>query len=377
MSVSKAARGQWRKIFEALAPQLAEAIEAADRNRNAPCPIHNGDDKNFRLLRDWELNGAARCYSHCGMFKTGFDVLMAMNGWDIRTTTREVAEYLGIGYRQQAGDERHRRPTPPTSQTASSHAPTEAPAQPTPRKANNWKHRKLWEGTVPLSDPRAAAGVSYLLNRRIDPTRVTHDVRVHPDLEYFDEDSETRLYYPALVLLIRDPAGAGVNMHRIYMAHDGSGKAPVPDGIAKKLMPAPLDDYGRPLRVMGGAVRLAESRSGVLAIGEGFETCQAFQHATGVPTWCGISKDGMKAMILPNHIHTVIVLVDYDVSEAGQDASHALAKRLRNEQRKVTLALPPGIEHRTGKSWDWEDSIQMFHNADFNQVADQLVASAY
>lgn len=358
-SVAQAAKGRWREIFLALAPALSDAIEAADKNRSGltGCPIHGGKD-NFHLLPDWEVNGAARCFAGCGggIWPGGIKTLMEINGWSGKDATREVAEFLGIGYRQQKGLGR------------SDNALPKKPARP-----NNWLHKRTWEESVTLDDPRAAPVVSYLLNRGIDPARVPPDIRCNPELAHKCQESEITTCWPAMVSAIRNPAGKIVNFHRIYVEHDGSGKAPVKG--EKKMLPTPLDAWGKELRVSGGAVRLANPRADVLAVCEGIETGLAFQHAAGIPVWAGVNLSMMETMILPSEIKRIIILVDKDIPKngnprgAGEVGAKRLITRLWGEGRRAVMFVPPGDIPEGKKSWDWNDVVLAHPDGDFQGAA--------
>ena len=71
--VKEAAKGHWREIFGALAPQLNEAVDRAPNH--VSCPVHGGTD-GFRLFPHWEETGAGICNT-CGAITT---VLHCCNG---------------------------------------------------------------------------------------------------------------------------------------------------------------------------------------------------------------------------------------------------------------------------------------------------------
>ena len=68
--------------------------------------------------------------------------------------------------------------------------------------------------------------------------------------------------------------------------------------------------------VGGGAVRLAPAQE-TLMVGEGIETCLAAMQATAMPAWAAVSTSGLKALVLPPTVRTIIILVDDDVSGGG------------------------------------------------------------
>ena len=106
--VLSAARGQWERIYSALAPQLTEAMSAAETHRphvDCPVPGHymrkggsgaHGIAK-FRLQKDnrrnWKEDGSAICT--CGCWN-GISLLRALNGWGYGETINRVGECLGL-----------------------------------------------------------------------------------------------------------------------------------------------------------------------------------------------------------------------------------------------------------------------------------------
>ena len=133
--------------------------------------------------------------------------------------------------------------------------------------------------------------------------------------------------WPAMVALVTNGAdGTPLAIHRTFLAHDGSGKAPVDP---QKMMLGPC---------RGGAVRLADPGD-VLMVGEGIETCLAAVLATGHPAWAALSTSGLRALNLPHEVRDVIVLADGD--EPGEGAARDCASRWRREGRRVRIARPP------------------------------------
>ena len=60
---------------------------------------------------------------------------------------------------------------------------------------------------------------------------------------------------------------------------------------------------------------------------------------SGLPTWATLSTSGLRAVILPPEVETVIIAADAD--EAGEVAAQAAARRFIAEGRKVKIARPP------------------------------------
>lgn len=133
--------------------------------------------------------------------------------------------------------------------------------------------------------------------------------------------------WPAMVALVtRGTDGAVMAVHRTFLAHDGSGKAPV-----------------HPCRMMlgpcrGGAVRLAPAGE-VTLIGEGIETCLAAMQASGLPAWAALSTSGLRTLELPDEMRDIIVLADGD--SAGEAAAQAAALRWKRQGRCARIAQAP------------------------------------
>ena len=92
--VKEAAKGHWREIFGALAPQLNEAVDRAPNH--VSCPVHGGTD-GFRLFPHWEETGAGICNT-CGAYNDGFALLQWVTGWSFNETVNKVGAFLRLDY---------------------------------------------------------------------------------------------------------------------------------------------------------------------------------------------------------------------------------------------------------------------------------------
>jgi putative DNA primase/helicase len=156
-------------------------------------------------------------------------------------------------------------------------------------------------------------------------------LRFHAALKHPSGDS-----WPAMIALVKRGAdNVPLAIHRTYLAHNGSGKAPVEP---QKMMLGPC---------RGGAVCLAEPGD-VLMIGEGIETCLAAMQETGHPAWAALSTSGLRALDLPMDVRDVIVLADGD--DAGEAAVRSCAVRWKRDGRRVRIARPP-------KGMDFNDML--------------------
>lgn len=131
---------------------------------------------------------------------------------------------------------------------------------------------------------------------------------------------------PAMVAAVQSPAGHLAAVHRTFLRHDGSGKAPV-----------------EPCRMMlgrtaGGAVRLAPA-SEELAVAEGIETALSVMQATRLGAWAALSASGLARLELPPVVRRVVIVADGD--PPGLAATERAAARWWREGRDVRVVYPP------------------------------------
>ncbi|HER25746.1 MAG TPA: ATPase, partial [Rhodospirillales bacterium] len=157
------------------------------------------------------------------------------------------------------------------------------------------------------------------------------DLLFHADLTHW----ETKTGLPALVAIVRDHAGTTVAIHRTYLKIDETSNTVIKADVAKPRMMLG--------KVAGGAVRLAEvGTDGILCLSEGIETGLAVMTACpGLAVWATLSTTNLEQVHLPPKVSRIIILADHDVSGAGSRAAETAARRLRSEDRSVTIAKPP------------------------------------
>jgi hypothetical protein len=90
--------------------------------------------------------------------------------------------------------------------------------------------------------------------------------------------------------------------------------------------------------IKGGAVRLAPAGP-TLLVGEGIETTLAAMIGSDLPGWAALSTGGLRGLVLPDLVQTVIIAADHD--PPGIATAEAAATRWHAEGRRVRIALPP------------------------------------
>jgi phage/plasmid primase-like uncharacterized protein len=139
--------------------------------------------------------------------------------------------------------------------------------------------------------------------------------------------------HPAMVALVRNAAGEPTGLHLTYLTLSGHKAF----GDRSRLM------FGA---VAGGAVRLSlVGPDGILAVGEGIETCEGFSALQGVPTWAALSTSGLQTFVPPPGVQKLLIAADSDDSGAGLEAAHRLAERA---QRTCAVEIHPAP---TGMDW--------------------------
>jgi putative DNA primase/helicase len=181
--------------------------------------------------------------------------------------------------------------------------------------------RTLWENARPIEPGTIAA--AYLEGRGclLPPFPDETHLRWHPALS----DAVSGYTGPALVALVTaGELGAPINLHRTWLRHDGTGKAPIE--TPRRLL------KGHPSR---GVIRLwpdAEVTMG-LVLGEGIESCLAAARAGLTPVWAAVSAGNLKAFPVLPGLDGLTVLVDHDKPNpktgirAGHDAALAVVER--------------------------------------------------
>ena len=253
----------------------------------AKCPSHQDKTPSLSISLSAEGKLLVHCFSGCSQ-KEVIDSLRNLGLWPSRN----------LRHNFKAGM------TPELPQVAPESSCTHLFAM------NIWEKAKQANKT-PVS--------TYLASRAIN-TKIPETIRFaklkHPSGDI----------WPAMVALVQGSDGKPLGIHRTFLAPDGTAKAPVDP--AKMMLGS----------CATGAVRLAEADD-FLMVAEGIETAMAGHQATGYPTWAALSASGMRNLLLPDSICTVLILADGD--SAGISAAVACGRRWRAEGRQVQIAEAP------------------------------------
>jgi putative DNA primase/helicase len=152
-----------------------------------------------------------------------------------------------------------------------------------------------------------------------------------------------------LVSIITDlVTGQTINLQFTYLAHDGSGKAPLPKHEQRRFLTGH--------RVKGGVVRLSDDADVCLRLGlsEGTETALAIQTSFARAgrseiVWAAVNAGNMAGLPVVPGIETLVIYADKDAGGAGEKAAQDLASRWLRAGREAYIALPP-----TGDWNEWD-----------------------
>lgn len=352
--LTDAASGRWRDIINALSSiDMSDALAAhdANRSRHVTCPRRHGGKtkRQFRLFPDFDASGGGVCNS-CGNFPSGFKLLEWLNGWDFRTSVKEVANYLeGRGINQPKRN-----------------VPTMRVPEFSVSKRKLKKLEEVWAGS---QDLRETIGETYLRNRGITCDLPSSSVvRFHPSLSYWEE-GRCLGKFPGFVSLVKAPnTGIPITIHRTFLSDDGN-KADVPD--AKKLMSAAVDGA---ISNLGGSIPLFPPTGDVLGVCEGQETGLCIRSALpDHPIWPCISATIMTKFRPPRGIRKVVIWADLDPGGAGQTAAAKLAVQLEELGIEVIIRIPGDGQVFV----NMDDNHWATRNIPIERLIDRLVKSGY
>lgn len=319
------ATGHWREIL------IAAGIDGEVlHNCHSICPLCGSSEKRWFRFDDLDGRGTYFC-NGCGA-GDGFKLLMKHLGGSFNDSATFVRRFFGS--------------LPVEARAHKVHAPV-------PRQEDQVKLQKrrkalgrVWAQARPILVGDAAW--LYLVKTRQLPIKTfPRCMRFHPRLAYrqivvgADGKEENRLvgYFPALLVLVSNPDGSNVNIHRTYITPEGK-KAPVEK--PKKLMAG--------LEIKGGAMRIMP-HGDTLGVAEGLESAYGAYALTGIPTWATISSGIMQNFEPPPGVKKLVIFSDNDKPDsrgkrAGQEAAATLKARMQEKgiEVRVITATTPGSD---------------------------------
>jgi hypothetical protein len=198
----------------------------------------------------------------------------------------------------------------------------------------------IWDAAVRL---RGTIGERYLADTRgIDvgklPPTIHEALRFHPRCVFGSGER-----HPCIVALMSDPVtDAPVGIHRIGLTQA--------NGAIIKI-------DRRALGRMGVVKLWPVNGANQLVVGEGIETVLAaatrmsFRNAPLTPAWSAVTKNGIAVLPVVAGIARLILLIDHDENNAGQNA----AERCRQIWSGSARSIVPLMPKQAG--WDFNDVV--------------------
>lgn len=302
--IMKLANGKWPSILTSMG--MADTVVSG---KHGPCPMCGGKDR-FRMISN---EGPARWIcNQCGS-GDGMDLLMAFKGYNFKEAANDIRPIVGgCSYADvpKALDKQERRK----------------------RLKNNVD---MWKAAVP-DHPLLA---EYLEWRGLTKEMLAGaDIRLHPNLPYFDDEGKRKGEMPAMLTRISTRDNKLAAIHRTYL-HKRVDRF---EFVTKKKITTTSREW------KGGAIKLMSVKDKKhLIICEGVETALSLRaligvkHNVWVPCWATVSANAMERVAIPDNITNVMIGADNDDSFTGQKAAFVLANRLTvHDKRKVQVVMP-------------------------------------
>lgn len=256
----------------------------------ACCPFHADKSPSFYVVPD---KGFAHCFG-CGWSGDVLDFVARFHDLSLSDAARRLdGDKLPVG-----------RYSPPE------------PAPAAPKRSMDWA-RKHWRNSLPAAGTLAEA---YLRFRGVRGP-------IPPDIRFQRLACDEFGHLPCLVAAVRDLFGSVTGIQRIWLAHDGRGKAEVPQ--AKRSLG----------QVKGGAIRLGDlDGSGTVTVCEGPEDGLSLLEMVGGPVWVAAGASFLPAMEFPAEVQSVVIGADND--GAGKEAAEKAARTFASRGLSVRIIRP-------------------------------------
>mgnify|MGYP000203376332 CR=1 FL=1 len=301
-----AARGKWKGIL------LKLGVDAkALTGHHCPCPMCGGTDR-FRFDNK-EGKGTYIC-NQCGS-GDGLEFVKAYRGCDFKAACDVVDDLVGLV-----------RKDPQRASGGAEIGP----------ERRSEMLRDLWRQSALTKSGDIVH--KYLSTRGVDDDQYADGLRTAMNCYY-----SSGLSLPAMIGVVVDVAGKPINLHRTFLAPDGSGKADV--DAPRKMMP------GSGELIDGACIRLGPIQE-CIGIAEGIETALAAMHMFNMPVWSAINSNILQKWIAPEGVKHVVIYGDNDVKFGGQAAAYGLAHKLAVKGITAEVCIP------TEAGTDWADVAQ-------------------
>jgi hypothetical protein len=285
---------------------------------SACCPFHDENTPSFLVYPDHY-----HCFG-CGAHGDIFDWTMSQ----YRMSFSEAVASLGGG----TVHERQREPPP-----------IAVPVMRQPSATTGLFLRAWNEGL----DPAGTTVETYLRKRGGLTIPDGAPIRFHPRCQRGPRDLiGGPEYWPAMLALMTNPlTGDPTGVHRTFLLHDGSAKAPETIRANGEGEDVTLPAKG----ILGtwGVIRLEEWQGDGLGLAEGVETALAVsQRLEWHPVWAAGCRGTIATFPVMDH-HALTIFADGDTP--GREAAAACADRWTEAGNEVWIHTPPDGE-------DWDDA---------------------
>lgn len=340
-----AERGGWDFIYSKY-PSMKAAIDMVNKGQSqVPCPITGDGTTRYRLLPGWTKTGVGYHQDFARPHIDGIEMVRLLERFNsVTDALLHIIELCG-------GNEIQVSAAQVEAVRKMNKAASVKKLTPQQIRINKGTLKRVCKDLIPASSSIRVA--DYLRRRGLkgDMSKLPSNLRYHPCLNYFDDETEVTSYWPCLVARYVSMEGRLVNLHRHYIDRNGN-KAQV-DMPKKSCSPCGP--------TTGAAIRLDKPTYGVLGMCEGLETGLAIREATGLPVWPYGSAGMLGNAKIPKefNIKLVIIFADRDKSGAGWTFAKKLAEALKQQGIRVLILLPPADVPKDSKSVDWEDMYRL------------------
>lgn len=347
--VKSVARGNWPFVLQSM------GVPAKYLNgKNQPCPACGGSDRfQFTLRGNGADYGRFSCRGLTEQGGDGFKLVMHLYGCGFTEAVKRAAAALGIHQ-----DSRY---------NVHQFLPRIA-AEPEIDRAKIDRETERLKGLFNAAEPVSAGNIAgqYLIKRGLNMGLDTythackHVLHSTNGLDYWMQSQDGKPSkvgaFPALLARIQKPDGSLAGLHRIYLNGNGDKLLLIDKSTGARLDCKKLKSV-HDGALAGAACRLfALGASHKLAIAEGLETALAVHRLTGLPVWACISAGGLKSVVLPEQVRSVLIYADNDKDDhqgrnAGELSAIAAKERFIKEGRECRIFLPPVV------GTDWLDVL--------------------